>query len=189
MRFIKNTILCLALLIEFSQNLFKAIRLEDNFKYSNSSKSTEFALRLMKKYSNWIDYENQLFDNRVDVIKKSEGDLTFVGENKIGRGTRISYQEKYKGQVKNTQMHGFGIISKKNQLTYVGEYENGLKNGIGCCIYNNGYRYKGYWKDDKKHGLGYFFIENLVIYGKWENDHIIDQKSITISCRNKGKTF
>lgn len=150
-------------------------------------KSVDFISRMMRKSLNWIEYEKQVFENKIDLIKITEGNQKFMGENNIGKGIIASNQEKYKGQVKNYQIHGYGALSLVDQFLYNGEYENGLKNGIGCCIYNNGYRYKGHWKDDKRHGLGYLFIENIVIYGKWDKDQIVEQKSInfTLELRDK----
>ncbi|OMJ65046.1 hypothetical protein SteCoe_39601 [Stentor coeruleus] len=137
------------------------------------------------RYSNWLDYETHVLEKSNYLIKITNDNSTFLGDDVNGKGIIISNYNKYKGQVKDTKINGYGCLLDENKIQYFGEYENGLRNGIGYYIYNNGYKYKGHWKADKRHGLGYLFTENSVIYGMWENDYLVYQMSAKVSFYSK----
>ncbi|OMJ75253.1 hypothetical protein SteCoe_25651 [Stentor coeruleus] len=176
LKYIEKKIFTLGLVFNI---IYPIIESQSNKKIFNSNP--------LKKFKNWHEYEKHSLENKTQIKKNSDKNLNFIEADEVCRGIKIYNQEKYKGQLKNTLMHGCGMFSYLGKLIYNGEYANGLKNGIGCFVYNNTCRYKGHWKNDKKHGFGYLFMGNLVIYGKWENDQFIEQKSITVSYRNLDK--
>lgn len=148
---------------------------------SKSLLNKNFSSVLKNKSTNWLDYEGKVLENSTDLVRMSNEVLIFIGENGNGKGIVMLNNNKYKGQVKDVQLNGCGMLLDGNKISYLGEYENGMRNGIGYCIYSNGYKYQGGWKADKKHGIGYLFTGSSVIYGKWENDYLIEQLSLKIT--------
>ena len=55
----------------------------------------------------------------------------------------------YKGDLKNSKMHGVGTFQWAGGTKYVGQFENSDFNGTGTKTHANGKVEKGRWKDDK----------------------------------------
>lgn len=79
----------------------------------------------------------------------------------------------YKGQFKNDEMHGFGIMSYANGDTYKGKWVNGQRHGEGTMTYANNSKYleyKGSWKNGVFEGQGVINFKGGNVYtGKLKN--------------------
>lgn len=84
-------------------------------------------------------------------------------ENWVNFGTA-----RYKGEMKDGQPNGHGVMHGSDHSVYEGEWVNGRRNGRGRSVWPDGFRYDGQWKDneitgygvmdypDKRHYEGYF---------------------------------
>ncbi|KAL9655439.1 hypothetical protein ABK040_016852 [Willaertia magna] len=82
--------------------------------------------------------------------------------------------EKYTGQWKFHQKHGYGELIKENEV-YKGEWREDKKDGKGVLYLKQEAKlkrvYKGDWHKGKKHGKGVYYYPNGEIYeGEWKND-------------------
>ena len=80
-------------------------------------------------------------------------------------------------------------INYENGDIYKGEIKNGEKEGKGIMVYKNGYIYDGYWKNDKKEGKGIMIYKNGEILDTfWKEDepenYIIKYNDIEIYKKN-----
>ncbi len=77
----------------------------------------------------------------------------------------------YKGDVKNGEPNGLGIMNYFRGTKYVGEWENGKRNGLGTYTYLVGWSYVGSWKNDKRNGQGTeTYHSGSGYFGKFRND-------------------
>ncbi|KAL9875449.1 MORN repeat-containing protein 3-like [Glossina fuscipes fuscipes] len=81
----------------------------------------------------------------------------------------------YKGFWLNSQHHGYGTKTSKNNLNYSGQWSNGKRQGLGSMtkqMQNGETRviYTGYWENDQKCGSGKQFYRGGVYYGSWKNN-------------------
>lgn len=150
-----DTIYYLQLILINSLLLLKEKKNISSFQKTLFSKN--FYPKLINQSSNWIDYETQVFEKSINLVKISNDKSYFIGEDTNGKGIVFVNNNKYKGQVKNGQINGCGVLLDESGIRYLGEYENGMRNGFGYCIYSNVDKYQGYWKNDKKHGIGYLY--------------------------------
>lgn len=99
-----------------------------------------------------------------------EGQLDKQGQRDgYGHSFRRSGQEFYKGEWKNSKMHGFGIQYQSMHYgragTLIGEWENGLPNGFVKGVSEGG-TYIGEYDDDGMNGYGRFQNpEGEVLFG------------------------
>lgn len=134
-----------------------------------------------------------------------------VGDYKEGSTKKgsIFYPDgdKYEGELKNLEPHGYGIFLFGNGDKYSGEFKDGLKHGKGIYYYRannkrkgdkydgewkdnrfngygiythaNGDKYAGVWQDDRRHGNGiYTFASGEISEGRWENGELVKKNGI-----------
>ena len=97
------------------------------------------------------------------------------GDCKKGVGTFETKDFIYKGEFKNSDFHGEGIMTYPPfpKASYAGTWKNGRPNGYGVQIDSNGGKYEGEWKMGKRHGQGSMNWSNGDKYiGNWKNDKI-----------------
>jgi hypothetical protein len=76
----------------------------------------------------------------------------------------------YKGEWKNENLNGLGVMTYPDGHKYVGEWKNGKYNGQGTSTYPDGGKYVGRWKDDKRNGQGTFTYPDGGKYvGRWKD--------------------
>jgi hypothetical protein len=122
------------------------------------------------------------------MLKYSSGNYyegSFLNDKQNGQGTIhwITTNEKYTGEWKDGQPHGFGIHiwldskgNKQLRNRYVGQWAFGKRNGHGEFYYANGSKYKGEWANDLKEGMGTMIFEDGSIYtGPFEKDRMMNR--------------
>ena len=74
----------------------------------------------------------------------------------------------YKGELKDGQPDGYGIMTDIKGNIYEGEWKDGVRNGQGTATYASGSVYEGGWKDDQPDGYGiYTWADGDVYEGEW----------------------
>ena len=119
-----------------------------------------------------------LFENCTTTIEKN-GDK-YIGElkekQKHGYGALFySNHDKYKqyeGFWKHNQKHRNGTMLYKDGSIYKGQWKNDMRDGEGVMYYSTGEKYSGKFKEDKREGMGLYFSKNYnnVFYGHYKND-------------------
>jgi hypothetical protein len=78
---------------------------------------------------------------------------------------------RYKGNFRNSLMHGKGAIIFSNGNRYNGDWVDGLRAGLGIYSFQNGNIYTGSFKNNRFSGLGTLtFVSGNKYTGNWEND-------------------
>jgi hypothetical protein len=85
------------------------------------------------------------------------------------KSVAFSNGDTYKGEWKNNNCNGFGILSFRFRGIYEGQFVNGLREGAGIMRYNDGNVFQGEWKKDRK------------ISGLWTN-YVDDESDDECSC-------
>lgn len=90
------------------------------------------------------------------------------GELKIMHGkTQVLY---YKGDIKEGQLHGKGIMRRMDGEYYEGGFENDNPHGFGVSVTRSG-KYEGEWKAGKREGKGKMrFLLGGEYDGEWKNN-------------------
>lgn len=122
------------------------------------------------------------------VLKYASGNYfegQFLNDKQNGQGTMhwLTTNEKYTGEWKDGQPHGFGIHiwldakgNKQLRNRYVGQWAYGKRNGQGEFYYANGSKYKGEWVNDLKEGHGTMIFEDGSVYtGPFEKDRMVNR--------------
>lgn len=79
--------------------------------------------------------------------------------------------DKYKGELKNSKMHGQGTFIFSNGGRYIGEFLNGKFNGYGKLIDQDGSIFEGNFIEGIINGHGRVELPNGDIYiGEWKNN-------------------
>jgi hypothetical protein len=78
----------------------------------------------------------------------------------------------YKGEVKNGERHGHGMLMYHSGATYSGSFRLGQCHGHGLYTFQNGDTYDGDWVDNQRHGSGTFVeaATGNTYVGGWKND-------------------
>ena len=96
-------------------------------------------------------------------------------DNKHGFGTDISYHgEVYIGEWKNGKYDGKGTLSAYGD-TYTGYFKNDYKSGKGTTIYSNGIKHVGVWDDGSETSEGTFTFTDGTTFVGWGRDYIEKQ--------------
>jgi hypothetical protein len=113
------------------------------------------------------------------TLTKANGDI-YIGEfenglfNGEGEYRWAGSQLKYKGQYRNGQMHGCGVLHNHNGI-YEGSFTHGFMNGKGIMTFYNGDKYSGEFKDSTMSGYGcYRLADGCKITGIFE-DGIVNE--------------
>ena len=95
---------------------------------------------------------------------KYEGN--FHNDMKNGQGSIIYLKQgrKYKGEFKNNEITGKGVLTYENNQTYQGQLLNGKKEGKGVYTWPDGSVFIGEYKNDIKIGEGTFKMPNGIIF-------------------------
>ena len=110
--------------------------------------------------------------NEEKLIKNIDYILTFnklefktdnLYEYLLNNKNYILYGDRYKGEIKNDQYDGKGIMDYYNGI-YEGEWKNGKREGFGIYKYNNNEKYMGFWKNNLEEGDGRYIYMNGDIY-------------------------
>ena len=90
----------------------------------------------------------------------------FHNDKKNGQGSIIYLKQgrKYKGEFKNNEITGKGLLTYENNQTYQGELVNGKKEGKGVYTWPDGSEFIGEYKNDVRIGEGTFKMPNGVIF-------------------------
>ena len=90
----------------------------------------------------------------------------FKKKKKNGQGSIIYLKQgrKYKGEFKNNEITGKGLLTYENNQTYQGELVNGKKEGKGIYTWPDGSEFIGEYKNDVRIGEGTFKMPNGVIF-------------------------
>ena len=96
-------------------------------------------------------------------------------DNKHGFGTGISYQgEVYIGEWKNGKYDGQGTLLAYGD-TYTGNFKNDYKSGKGTTIYSNGIKHVGVWDNGSETSEGTFTFTDGTTFVGWGRDYIEKQ--------------
>ena len=96
-------------------------------------------------------------------------------DNKHGFGTGISYQgEVYIGEWKNGKYDGQGTLLAYGD-TYTGNFKNDYKSGKGTTIYSNGIKHVGVWDNGSETSEGTFTFTDGTTYTGYGADYIEKQ--------------
>lgn len=101
----------------------------------------------------------------VSKIREGYGKLVHRGllKSKIG-------EEYYIGYWKNDQFHGKGEYYYSNGDVYKGEFKEGQHDGKGVLTCVNGNKYEGYFKNHRFHGQGKFYdIDGIIWEGEFRD--------------------
>ena len=89
-----------------------------------------------------------------------------------GFGDKVTHRV-YKGEWKNGEPNGLGVITYRDGHKYVGEFKDGKKHGQGTHTYSDGRKYVGEWKDGKKNGQGtYTWSDGDKEVGEWKKNEL-----------------
>jgi hypothetical protein len=97
-------------------------------------------------------------------MKKGNGEFhtkwnQYFEENKLLLGIHkinLNNNEKYEGEILNSQLHGKGTYVWPNGHIYEGHYNEGKRNGYGVYKWAHGEYYEGDWLNGIRHGSGYY---------------------------------
>ena len=96
-------------------------------------------------------------------------------DNKHGFGTGISYHgEVYIGEWKNGKYDGQGTLLAYGD-TYTGNFKNDYKSGKGTTIYSNGIKHVGVWDNGSETSEGTFTFTDGTTFVGWGRDYIEKQ--------------
>ena len=102
-----------------------------------------------------------------------------------GFGDKVTHRV-YKGEWKNGDPNGLGVITYRDGHKYVGEFKSNKYHGQGMYTYSNGGKYVGEYKDDKEHGQGTFTLSNGDKYeGEFKDGEKHGQGTYTFSDEKK----
>ncbi len=74
----------------------------------------------------------------------------------------------YRGEMRNGNLHGYGVLVFRDGERYEGYFVDGQKHGTGLTSFSNGEQYKGEWRQNKKNGFGsYIFPDGEKYEGQW----------------------
>lgn len=81
-------------------------------------------------------------------------------------------QERYEGEFKLDQRHGFGVYYFPDGSCYAGMWKNNRRHGKGTYFFTSGRIYEGEWLSSMRHGNGVMRdVDGHVLYtGQWVND-------------------
>ena len=111
-------------------------------------------------------------DNTKDNLKKDVKEP--VKKDDIKKETKYyDNGDKYVGEMRNGQRHGFGILTYANGEKYEGEFKDDKMNGRGTYTWANGNKYEGDWVNDARTGRGTHTWANGEKYeGDWVNGNM-----------------
>ena len=147
-------------------------------------------------------FNNSQFSHFVDSlnpskIREKNGDY-YKGEikDKQKHGYGILYYAndpkyvKYEGFWKQNKKHSSGIMHYKDGSIYNGQWKNDKRNGEGELYYSNGEKFKGSFKEDKREGKGYYYSKNnsSIFLGNYTND-VKNGKGITFYKKNNKRSI
>ena len=152
--------------------------------------------QLDDSFENSLDQTKlSLFEN-YSVIKEKNGDK-YIGEikDKQKHGYGILFYSnhdkyiKYEGFWKHNQKHRKGTMIYKDDSIYIGQWKNDMRDGEGELYYSSGEKYCGNFKEDKKNGKGFFYSKNYnnIFYGNFKDD-VKDGKGITFYKKNNKRS-
>ena len=79
-------------------------------------------------------------------------------------------QSVYKGDVRDGEPYGLGVMTYKDGRKYEGNWKNGIWNGKGKYSFNDGFGYEGEWKNGVENGMGTLTYPNGDKYeGEFKN--------------------
>lgn len=79
---------------------------------------------------------------------------------------------RFKGDLLDGKLHGFGKYVSERGYTYEGQFKNSKKDGQGKFIWADGKIYDGLYQDDKRSGQGTMLYSNGESWtGEWRNDN------------------
>ena len=113
------------------------------------------------------------------TINEENGDKYFgeIKDNqKHGYGILIYFNHenynRYEGFWKNNQKYSKGTMLYKDGSTYIGQWKSDLREGEGVIYYGTGEKFSGHFIGDKKNGKGIFYSKNYnsIFLGSYKND-------------------
>lgn len=66
----------------------------------------------------------------------------------------------YRGEIRNGEPNGRGLLVYKNRDRYEGQFRNGMPDGVGMFLFTSGDRYEGQFRNGKANGRGTFTFTN-----------------------------
>ena len=115
-----------------------------------------------------------------------------VGNCFNGSGTwKYANGDRYKGQWKDSKMHGYGKYEFENGDRYNGDFHDNKRDGSGVYIWKDKGSYTGMWKLGKREGFGTFKWKknNATYIGFWQDDQIIDMDVNTVTDSQERPVF
>jgi hypothetical protein len=86
-------------------------------------------------------------------------------------------QSVYKGDVRDGEPYGLGVMTYKDGRKYEGNWKNGIWNGKGKYSFNDGFGYEGEWKNGVENGMGTLTYPNGDKYiGQFKNGKMMNGK-------------
>lgn len=98
-------------------------------------------------------------------LPNGRGVFTYVYQKNQNESNSMS-SKRYDGEVKNSKMHGKGVLEYFGGSRYEGNFVEGKKEGKGILYFlDEKCRYEGQFSDDKFFGNGKFFYEGHEMFG------------------------
>lgn len=126
------------------------------------------ALAIVKKTeANDAKSRTQIVVRSVDEQRRQISGMKFSQEQHIDFPTGDTYD----GEIENGMPNGVGIYKNKHmKYTYIGQFRHGKMHGFGLLTYRNDNSYEGEWKNDERDGLGKMKTDEMTYEGEFKHD-------------------
>jgi hypothetical protein len=124
------------------------------------------------KYYYSFDLQKKLVSVFCDLKSKNfQGCIKGNCEN--GYGEYEDGGDVYKGNFKDGEFNGYGVLTYNDGSIYKGNWDGSKKKGYGVLTYNDGSIYKGNWEDGDWTGKGtYTNSSGCKFYGEWNGTYL-----------------
>lgn len=165
--------------VEYVYYYDRAVCYEEKGNYANAVTDYEAALKLEPNNS-WI--QSALAKAREKNAKNIQNEVKPILSKTMDNANESwNSGDKYKGQVYNGKLQGWGIYSRSSGSYYFGGFDNSQMNGYGMYLIGEGFLinnchncvvYVGNWSNSNKSGKGTCYNKSgeLIYYGDYYSD-------------------